>query len=40
MIVWIEEKNAHQPADEGKSFFGKIDFNSSNGTGVTSTFTA
>lgn len=40
MIVWINETNADQPIDEGKTFYGKIAFNSSNGTGVTSTFTA
>ena len=37
MIVWIEELNEDQ-SDEGNSYYGKIEFNSSNGTGVTSTF--
>ena len=39
MIVWINETNDEQPLDEGSSFYGKIEFNSANGTGVTSTFT-
>lgn len=39
MIVWINETNADQPTDKGKTFYGKIQFDSSNGTGVTSTFT-
>lgn len=39
MIIWINETNAEQPIDEGKTFYGKVEFNSSNGTGVTSTFT-
>lgn len=39
MIIWINETNAEQPTDEGQTFYGKIEFNSSNGTGVTSTFT-
>jgi hypothetical protein len=38
MIVWINEINDDQELDEGNSFYGKIDFDSSNGTGVTSTF--
>lgn len=38
MIVWINETNADQPTDKGKTFYGKIQFDSSNGTGVTSTF--
>lgn len=40
MIIWINETTEDQPTDEGKSFYGAINFNSSNGTGVTSTFTA
>lgn len=40
MIIWINETNNDQPTDEGKTFYGKIEFNSANGTGVTSTFTA
>ncbi len=38
MIVWINETNVNQPTDVGKTFYGKIQFDSSNGTGVTSTF--
>lgn len=38
MIIWINETNADQPSEPGKSFYGKIQFDSSNGTGVTSTF--
>lgn len=38
MIVWINETNAVQTSEPGKSFYGKIQFDSSNGTGVTSTF--
>ena len=38
MIIWINEINADQPVEPGKSFYGKIQFNSANGTGVTSTF--
>lgn len=38
MIVWISETNNDQPVDESSAFFGKIEFNSANGTGVTSTF--
>lgn len=37
MIVWINETGEDQ-ADMGKSFYGSITFDSSNGTGVTSTF--
>lgn len=40
MIIWINETSADQPIDEGNSFYGKVEFNSSNGTGVTSTFTS
>lgn len=40
MIIWIEETSGEQPVDEGKSFYGKVEFNSSNGTGVASTFTS
>lgn len=40
MIIWIDETGEDQPTDEGNSFFGKIEFNSSNGTGVTSTFSS
>ena len=40
MIIWIDETNEEQDIDEGNSFFGKIVFESSNGTGVTSTFSS
>lgn len=40
MIVWITETEVDQPTDPGKTFYGKIEFGSSNGTGVTSTFSA
>lgn len=40
MIIWIDETNEEQDIDEGNSFFGKILFESSNGTGVTSTFSS
>ena len=39
IIIWINETNEDQPIDTGKTFYGVIDFNSTNGTGVTSTFT-
>lgn len=38
IIIWINETNADQPIEPGKTFYGKVEFNSSNGTGVTSTF--
>ena len=38
LIIWINEINQDQPIDTGKTFYGVIEFNSSNGTGVTSTF--
>lgn len=40
MLVWIDETNEEQDIDEGNSFFGKVVFESSNGTGVTSTFSS
>ena len=40
MIVWINETDVDQPTDPGKTFYGKVEFGSSNGTGVTSTFTS
>lgn len=40
IIVWINESNEDQPTDEGSSFYGEIAFDSSNGTGVTSTFSS
>lgn len=38
MIIWLNETNSDQTIDEGNSFYAKISFESSNGTGVTSTF--
>lgn len=38
VIIWINETNADQTIDEGNSFYGKVEFNSSNGTGVTAAF--
>ena len=38
IIIWIGETNSDQIIDKGNTFYGKIDFNSSNGTGVTSVF--
>lgn len=40
MIIWINETNQEQSKEPTKTFYGKIEFNSSNDTGVTSTFTA
>ena len=40
IIIWINETSGEQTLEPGKSFFGRVDFNSSNGTGVTSTFTS
>lgn len=37
MIIWFNETNADQ-IDEGNTFYGKIEFTSSNGTGVTAAF--
>lgn len=37
MIVWFDETNSDQ-VDEGNTYYGKVEFTSSNGTGVTSTF--
>lgn len=37
MIIWLNEVGSDQ-SDEGNTFYGKVEFNSSNGTGVTSTF--
>lgn len=39
IIVWINETSTDQTTDKGKTFYGKVSFSSSNGTGVTSTFT-
>ena len=38
LVVWINEIGSDQPIDTSKTFYGKVEFNSSNGTGVTSTF--
>ena len=40
MIIWINETEDEQSIDEGNSFYGLIEFNSSNGTGVKSAFGA
>lgn len=40
MIIWIDETNEEQNIDEGNSFYGKVLFESSNGTGVTATFSS
>ena len=40
IIVWLNETGEAQNVDPGNSFYGKIEFRSSNGTGVTSLFTA
>lgn len=40
MIIWINETNNDQTAEPGKSFYASVKFESSNGTGVTSTFTS
>ena len=37
MIIWINEINQDQ-TDKSNTFYGKIEFSSSNGTGVTSAF--
>lgn len=39
MIIWVNETNNDQTIDEGNSFYTKVTFDSSNGTGVTATFT-
>ena len=38
MIVWVNETNEDQPIDVNKEFYGKIEFESSNGSGVTAVF--
>ena len=38
IIIWINETQEEQLIDEGNSFYAKIKFDSSNGTGVTSNF--
>lgn len=40
MIIWINETSDEQVIDAGKTFYGNIEFKSSNGTGVTSLFSA
>lgn len=37
LIVWVNEVNTNQ-SDADKSFFGRVEFLSSNGSGVTATF--
>jgi hypothetical protein len=37
IIIWLVETESNQ-TDQENSFYGKIEFNSSNGTGVTATF--
>ena len=38
LIVWINETNNDQVIDEGNTFYGMIDFDASNGSGVTAVF--
>lgn len=38
MIVWIQEINVAQDYEQNQTFYGQVVFDSSNGTGVTSTF--
>lgn len=38
IIVWLNESGEEQNAESGNSFYGKIEFRASNGTGVTSLF--
>ena len=38
IIVWLNETKEIQPIDAGKTFYGKVEFNASNGSGVTATF--
>lgn len=40
IIIWLNETGNEQTVDPGNSFYAKIEFRSSNGTGVTSLFTA
>ena len=39
-IVWIDETAEEQPFDQGNTFYGLVEFNSANGTGVTASFAA
>ena len=38
IIVWLNETEELQPIDAGKTFYGKIVFDASNGSGVTAIF--
>ena len=38
MIVWVNEINENQPQDTDKTFYGKVEFEASNGSGVTGVF--
>lgn len=38
VIVWFNETGNKQDEEKGKSYYGIVNFNSSNGTGVTATF--
>ena len=40
VIVWVNETGSEQTLDAGKTYYGKVEFSSSNGTGVTSGFSA
>ena len=40
LIIWINETNNDQPSELGESFYAEISFESSNGTGVKSAFSA
>lgn len=40
MIIWVDETNSDQSAEEGQTFYGNFEFSSSNGTGVTSAFSS
>ena len=38
IIVWLNEANNEQLLDAGKTFYGKVEFDASNGSGVTAVF--
>lgn len=38
IIVWLNETEGPQLSDAGKTFYGKVEFDSSNGSGVTGVF--
>lgn len=40
MIIWLNETGKEQSVDQGSTFYGLVQFSSSNGTGVTATFAA